>query len=300
VSKLRSALRRFDPALVVAHGGDPLKYLVPAMIGRRRPLVYYAIGTYAGPRDRRVRLALWRRLVARVDAVAAEGEEVEAECVRLLGVPAHRVTMTPNGRDPEQFHPGPPEPDRPLTLTFVGALTEGKRPNRFVEVVAALRARGLRFDAQVVGDGPMRASLTEAAASAGVALLGSRPDVADLLRRSDVMVFPSRSVGEGMPGVLIEAGLSGVPVAATDVPGVRTIVVDGETGMVVPEDDLGSLVSAVARLVEDPTRRLSMGRAARQRCVDRFSLESVADAWLRVLLPLLPPVSSGPGAAAPE
>ncbi len=48
VLALRSMVKRLDPGLVVAHGGDPLKYLVPAMLGTRRPLVYYAIGTFAG------------------------------------------------------------------------------------------------------------------------------------------------------------------------------------------------------------------------------------------------------------
>ncbi len=53
VVRLRAALDRLDPAVVVAHGSEPLKYLVPAMIGHRRPLVYYAIGTYSGA-DRRI------------------------------------------------------------------------------------------------------------------------------------------------------------------------------------------------------------------------------------------------------
>ncbi|MGO8871622.1 MAG: glycosyltransferase [Acidimicrobiales bacterium] len=105
IPALRAALARLDPVLVVAHGSDPLKYLVPAMAGRRRPLAYYAIGTYAGPRDRRPQLWMWRQLLKRVDAVAAEGDEVAVECTELLGVPAERVTMTPNGRDPEVFSP---------------------------------------------------------------------------------------------------------------------------------------------------------------------------------------------------
>ena len=97
VPKLRAALGRFDPAVVVAHGGDPLKYLVPAMVTQRRPLAYYAIGTYAGQRRRR-QLLLWKRLVARTDVVAAEGDEVRDECISLLGMPPERVVMTPNGR----------------------------------------------------------------------------------------------------------------------------------------------------------------------------------------------------------
>ncbi len=231
VTKLRAALDRIDPAVVVAHGSDPLKYLVPAVLGRRRPLVYYAIGTYSGARDRHLQVGLWRTLVARVDAVAACGQETARECTELLGVPADRVMTVANGRDPAVFAPGAPRAADALPMiTFVGALTAGKRPHCFVELVAALRAEGREFDARIVGDGPLRSGLVGLADAAGVELLGSRSDVADLLRGSDLLVFPSRPAGEGMPGVLIEAGLSGIPVVATDVPGVRTIVEDGATG----------------------------------------------------------------------
>ena len=108
------------------------------------------------------------------------------------------------------------------------------------------------------------------------------------------MVFPSRPVGEGMPGVLIEAGLSGVPVVATDVPGVSTIVADGETGTVVPADDPAAMVEAVAVLLDDAALRSAMGHAARHRCIDRFSLDAVADVWLQRLGPLVAEVPAPP------
>jgi glycosyltransferase involved in cell wall biosynthesis len=290
VPKLRAALGRFDPAVVVAHGGEPLKYLVPAMVTRRTPLAYYAIGTYAG-RPGRGQLLLWRRLVARADVVAAEGDEVRAECISLLGVPPERVVMTPNGRDPEVFHPRTAAPTSPPMVTFVGALNEGKGPDRFVAMVAALRRSGFDFRAQVVGDGALRDGLTGPAREAGVELLGSRSDVADLLRQSDIMVFPSRPAGEGMPGVLIEAGLSGVPVVATDVPGVRTVLADGQTGVVVGGDDPAALVEATGGLLSDASLRTDMGRAARDRCLQHFSLAQVAQQWLDLLAPLLPAAS---------
>ncbi len=287
--RLGSALGRLDPAVVVAHGGEPLKYLVTAMIGRRRPLAYYAIGTYAGSRHEGLQLAMWRRLLSRADRVAAEGYEVADECTTLLRVPADRVVMTPNGRDPQAFHPGHRPANRhPPTVTFVGALTDGKRPDRFIELVAVLRRQGVEIHGQVVGDGPLRPSLVVPAERSGVELLGSRPDVAALLADTDLLVFASRPTGEGMPGVLIEAGLSGVPVVATDVEGVRTIVDDGVTGVVVPADDFGALVDATARLLADRSILVAMGSAARRRCAERFSLDAVGAAWRTVLDPLMP------------
>lgn len=286
--RLRAALGRLDPAVVVAHGGEPLKFLVPALAGRRRPLAYYAIGTLADQAHRPARKRLWQTLARRPDVVACEGQEVLDECAEVLGVPRSRLVLAPNGRDPEQFRPRPPEPARATpVVTFVGALTTGKRPDRFVELVAELRARDVPVEARLVGDGPLRAELEGPAARAGVELLGVRGDVDALLRQSDLFVFPSLPRGEGMPGVLIEAGLSGLPIVATDVPGVRSVIVDGETGVVVPPDDLGALVSATAALVSDPARRVAMGGAARARCADHFSLDRVTDVWRGFLLPLV-------------
>jgi len=298
VLPLRRKLAELRPAAVVAHGGDPLKYLVAAMAGRRVPLAYYATGTF-GAAGRRVRTTLWRALVRRPDVVAAEGEEVFAECRDLLRVPPERLVLAPNGRDPAQFRPADGPPRRRPVLSFVGALTTGKRPDRFVEAVAGLRRRGLDLDAVVCGDGPLAPSLRAPADAAGVELLGSRADVADVLRSVDVLVFPSVPTGEGMPGVLIEAGLSGLPVVATAVPGVRSVVEDGTTGFVVGPDDMEAMTEALARLVADPLLRRTMGAAARRRCLDRFTLDQVVANWSSFLSPLVEraPASgrTGPG-----
>lgn len=301
VMALRSLLKRTRPSVVVAHGGDPLKYLVPALLGMGVPLAYYATGTFEHAR-RPARVALWRFLVGRADVVAAEGEEVLAQCRGLLHVREDRSLLAPNGRDPEEFHPpeGPVDRDVPV-LVFVGALTSGKRPQRFVEVVAELRRRGLGVRAMVCGDGPLAPELADSARSARVDLLGSRSDVAEILRGADIFVFPSLPTGEGMPGVLIEAGLTGLPVVATAVPGVRTIVVDEVSGFVVDVDDLDAMVVATARLVGGPDLRRAMGEAARQRCGERFSLAAVAACWTAFLDPLVlrsvrrRPGRSGPG-----
>jgi len=267
-----------------------MKYLVAAMIGRRRPLVFYAIGTYAGRTDKQAQLTLWRTLARRADRVIACGEEVRDECTNLLRVPAASVFLTANGRDPAQFHPPDHVSASPIpTVVFVGALTPGKRPDCFIELVANLRSRGIKLRARVIGAGPMHNALVEPARHADVELLGARSDVPALLRQSDLFVFPSLPAGEGMPGVLIEAGLSGVPVVTTAVPGVGSIVADGETGIVVAVNDLSGLTDAAARLLHDVPARVTMGTAARARCVERFSLSVVGGRWLEILDPLLDP-----------
>ena len=94
-------------------------------------------------------------------------------------------------------------------------------------------------------------SLQRTAAAANVELLGSRSDVATLLPEFDVLVFTSIPEGEGMPGVLIEAGMCGLAVVTTDVPGARDVIDDDHTGYVVPPEPLQPLVEAVANLVNN-------------------------------------------------
>ncbi len=287
VLRLRSRLIELDPAVVVAHGSEPLKYLWPAMIGRRRSLVYNAIGIYSGS-DRPVQQRIWRFLLARPDLVVAVGEEVRSECIERFGVPEHRVVFVPNGRDAGVFRPGPERLRSSLPrLIFVGALVDGKRPHRFVDAVSRLRGGHVPFSAAMVGDGPLRQDLARPAGDAQVELLGGRSDVPDLLRQADVLMFTSLPPGEGMPGVLIEAGLSGIPVVATDVPGVSTIVKDRETGFIVDVDDMESLVASTAKLLDDPDLRSTMGAAARRHCADNFGMDSVAGRWSTALQPLL-------------
>jgi glycosyltransferase involved in cell wall biosynthesis len=172
-------------------------------------------------------------------------------------------------------------------LAFVGHLTASKRPRRYVEVVQALRAGGLAFDAVMAGDGPLLADMERAAASAGIDVLGRVEDVAGLLAGCDVFVFTSVPDGEGMPGVLIEAGLAGLAVVTTDVPGAGDVVLDGSTGFVVGVDDREALVAQARMLVADEPLRRRFGAAARQHCATRFSLAASIERWDALLAGLL-------------
>ena len=286
--RLRRELARLDPTAVVAHGGDPMKYLVPAVIGTGRSLIYCVIGTYAGP-PTPLHMRAWRYIMARADLVVAVGDEVRDECTRLFGIAAHQVIVIPNGRDPSRYGPWLASANATAstpTLIFVGAMTPQKQPHRFVKVVGRLRSEGRSFRAILVGDGPLAGELVGLAEACGVELLGSRSDVPELLSQSDLLVFTSRPAGEGMPGVLIEAGLSGLPAVSTPVPGATTVLADGRTGVIVA-DSVGAIAEAVGQLLDDPVRRAAMGAAALSRCASEFTLERMAERWRIALQPMI-------------
>lgn len=283
LSRLSRLVARAAPDVVVAHGGDAFKYVA---LATRVPIVYCVIGTWpaAAPAGRRL---AWRALIRRAGVLVAVSDDVAADCRNTLGARTGRVVVVPNGRDPRRYRPAPvgasSPADGPVRMVFVGYLDRGKGPDRFIEMVRSLRADGLPVTGTVVGDGPLRAALEGPAAAAGVELSGRRDDVVPFLQRSDLLVFPSAPDGEGMPGVLIEAGLCGLPVVATRVAGASTVVDHGRTGLLVPVGDPDALHRAAEELVRQPARRRAMGGAARDRCQQRFAMEAVAARWDEVL-----------------
>lgn len=88
-------------------------------------------------------------------------------------------------------------------------------------------------------------------------------------------LYLSTSLKEGLPLALVEAMGAGVPVVATDVPGHRDVVVHGQTGLLVPADNVAALVDAVLTLWADPVKRAAMGKAARQRACLEFGIRKM-------------------------
>jgi glycosyltransferase involved in cell wall biosynthesis len=108
-----------------------------------------------------------------------------------------------------------------------------------------------------------------------VTFVGHREDVLALMERCDLIVLPSRRESFGL--ALIEAGALARPVVATKVGGVPEVVVDGETGLLVPPEDAEALAGAILRLLRDPELAGRLGHNARRRVEQRFTIQRAAD-----------------------
>ena len=274
--------RRLGPDYVVAHGGEPAKYAALAL-PRGLPYVYLVIGSSHPRLKSRFRRALHRYYSRRASALGVVSAALAEEAEREHGIAPERIHVIPNGRDPNIYQPAAsPQTSRRLQVIFVGRLDEQKRPAWFIDVIRQVRDRGVEAHAVMAGGGPLQDSLRDNAESAGVVLLGSRNDVPTLLVESDILLMTS-CPPEGMPGVLIEAGLCGLAVVSTDVPGASDVVENGVTGLLVDVDDMPGLVHALHRLLVDHDLRRGMGSQARQRCLSRFSIDASVDRWEKLL-----------------
>jgi glycosyltransferase involved in cell wall biosynthesis len=223
--------------------------------------------------------------------VVAVSNATREETVKLFRLDPLRVITVPNGVDVDRAAPRASrtttradlgiEDSAPVVIS-VGAFTEEKDPAAQVEVAKRIIERRRDAVFLMVGDGPLAASIKEAVHNAGldrsIKLLGPRSDVADLLAACDVLLLASRT--EGMPGVLIEAGIAGVPVAAYALAGVPEVVDEGRTGLLAPPGDIEALAASTLDLLDDGEARTSMGEAARLYCSERFDIRFIALRYL--------------------
>ncbi|MCW2819933.1 MAG: glycosyl transferase group 1, partial [Marmoricola sp.] len=221
-----------------------------------------------------------------------------------IGVPAERLSTVANGVGPRTHHPGRVaarralglDPDHPVVMT-VGRLITMKRHRDLVDSTPALLERFPGLVVLVVGEGHLHGKLVAQAASLGVGhrvrLLGHRPDARQLLDAADVFVLPSAH--EGMPLAALEAMEASLPVVATRITGSEEVVVDGETGYLVPPKDPAALTRALADLLDAPARRHRMGRAGRARYLAGYTRQRMAEDTLAVYSRVL--ASTGAGSA---
>ena len=209
---------------------------------------------------------------------------------RLIG--HDRVTLIPgSGVDTAGLRPTP-EPDGVPVAVLVGRMLKDKGVVELVGAARLLRDRGVALEVRLVGppDPHNPASIPEATLNAWrqagvVAWAGPEADIAAVWRDAHIAVLPSYR--EGLPKALLEAAACGRPLVATDVPGCRQVVRDGETGLLVPARDVVALADALQRLAGDPGLRRRLGANARRLVEAEFAETPVVAATLRLYRHLL-------------
>lgn len=213
-----------------------------------------------------------------------------------IGVAPELLRTVPNGIRPRGAGPGRAAARRALGLTdgqpvvlTVGRLVTQKGHRSLVAAVPALAARFPDLAVVVIGSGGLHEPLTRQAAELGVSrsvhLPGFRADARMLLDAADVFALPSRQ--EAMPLAALEAMDAGLPVVATRVPGSTEVVLDGQTGRLVPRDDPAALAQALGALLSDGALRTRYGAAGRERFRSHYTSSRMAAQTLAVYQELL-------------
>ena len=191
-----------------------------------------------------------------------------------------------SGVDPDAFSPTP-EPNSAPVVSFVGRMLWDKGIAELVESARTLKKRWPTLRVWLVGpgdpDNPSRIDdqiLTTWHEEGVVEWIRFTDDVAAVWAKSHVAVLPSYR--EGLPKSLLEAAACGRPMVATDVPGCREIVVDGENGYLVPVRNPTALAESIEQLLKDAELRRRMGENARHRVLQLFSEDRVVAETLKL------------------
>jgi glycosyltransferase involved in cell wall biosynthesis len=248
--------------------------------------------------EKRSRMRLWidratDRLVTRHVCVSRDVAEFSTN---PGGLPSAKIRVIPNGVDFERFSNaaaadltqfGVPRGSR--VLLFVGRLDPQKGPLRLLEAASELFAEFPELHLVMVGDGPLASELrawTRAQnLESRIHFAGRQDNVAAFLRASDLFVLPSQ--WEGLPNVVLEAMAAGTPVVAMAVEGIRDLLEDGKSGIVVPLNGEGELTQAIRRALGESAQLRALAVRAQDVVRERFTWQLVALEYERLYAELL-------------
>ncbi len=241
------------------------------------------------PAKQRLYAAAERRTATWATRIIAVSDGIATELIQRYGIDPEKVTIIPNGIDPERLQPiRNPDAMRedlgigssvPLILQ-VGRLTSQKGYDLLIRAMPRVREQHPDVQLLCVGEGPDRPQLEALAANHRVSdcvhFVGHREDVPDWLDAADLVALASRS--EGMPYTLLEAMALGNAVVATRIGGIADVVEDGTTGVLVPPENAPALADAIINLLAEPRSRERIGEAARTEILQSYTAEATARA----------------------
>ena len=281
ILKLRRLMRDFRADIVNTHSGrdTQLAGMAARSLGRTRPRIV---------RTRHLALPITSKFTYGTlpDKVVAVSSYVRNYLVSA-GVPPLQVVSIPTGIDLSRYTPQAgggtlrSELNLPVGTILVGTVAILRVKKGHADLLRAAQNVLAEFPEThfvIAGDGPQTENLLrligELGLQARVHMLGLRRDVMNVLQSLDLFVLPTHQ--EALGTAFIEAGAVGLPVVATEVDGVPEVVVNDETGVLVPPKNPPALAQAIIGLLGDPVRRRAFGDNARRRMGSEFSREVMA------------------------
>jgi glycosyltransferase involved in cell wall biosynthesis len=289
VTSIRELVSRTNADVVHAHGYKADIYTYFALRASRTPFV----STCHNWIDSNLLVSLYGRadrfVLRNYAAVVAVSVEVKQTLLKA-GVREDRIHLIKNGIDLRPFAHASPSlrnglpKDNPPVVGFIGRLSSEKGADIFLQAAAIVIVELPSTKFVIVGEGPdldkLESLIDRLKLRENVSMVGRRNDMPSVYASLDLMVSPSRT--EGLPMAILEGMASGLPIVATPVGDVPTVVLDGRTGVLVPPEDVPLLASAIVTLLRNPAERERLGSAAKKLIEDEFSANQMTVDYLRV------------------
>lgn len=293
IKSIRSYIRKHDIDVVHCHQYTPYFYGALATITTGKSVVFTEHGRFYPDVVGKKRQLFNQFLGLLTSHVTAISQATLDALEKLERLPKNKMKLIYNGiPDPDFTSPAAQQKCEELSARYqldkdhfifgtISRLEPIKNQRLMIRAFANVHKTNAMARLLVIGDGPLMAELKTLANELGVGesviFTGFITDPQIYLSLFDVFLLPSFSEGTSM--TLLEAMSASTPCIVSNVGGSPEIVLDGETGLVVTSDNEIELTSAMESLLNDEARRTSMGQSGRQRYVEHFSAQSMADAY---------------------
>jgi glycosyltransferase involved in cell wall biosynthesis len=296
--KIIKEIRRFKPDVIHTHTAKAgvVGRVASLLSGSKSVRVHtfhgHLLHGYFGPGKTKLVIVVEKFLAYFTDQLLAVGVKVKDDLIavgignarkfevmppglQLASVPSKSVARNELGLEQNQIY-----------CAFIGRITQIKRPDRFLDVAAEVKSRGLNLEFVVAGAGEQLQYCQDrvAAEDLPVTFLGWREDIEVVLAAADLVILTSDN--EGTPLSLIQAGMVGIPVVATNVGSTNEIVVNEKTGFLT-DLSVDQLADAVEKLVTDGVLRAEMGGVGQQYTMARYGVDRLVkdhqDLYLKLL-----------------
>ena len=291
-------IRRFKPDVIHTHTAKAgvVGRIASILSGQRSIRVHtfhgHLLHGYFGPGKTRLVILVEKFLALFTNQLLAVGKQVQDDLIEVGIGDLNKFAVMPPGL---QLASVPSKNDARIELgldqnkiycAFIGRITQIKRPDRFLDVVAKVKADGIKVKFIVAGAGEQLQYCQDRVTNENlpVTFLGWREDIEVVLAAADFVILTSDN--EGTPLSLIQAGMVGIPVVATNVGSTNEIVVNGKTGFLT-DLSVDQLASAVTKLTENIDLRVQMGATGQEYTLARYGVERLVkdhqDLYLRLL-----------------
>lgn len=228
---------------------------------------------------------LWSRLIYDIlpDAVITTAEEIRRQMIWENKFDGDKIFSIPTGVDLEEFNPEkirPYFPSKGFAVGMIGVLRSWKGHQYFLQAIPLILRHIPDAHFYIVGDGPQLANIKKSIQERGltdkISLCGHREDIPEILASFDVLVHPSYG-HEGVPQSILQALAMEKPVVAAQVGGIGEVVIDGQTGFLVPPRDPEKIAQRVIELYRSPELRQTFIKKGREFVQRKYSRDIMLD-----------------------
>ncbi len=286
ILRLVRKLEQFRPAILQSflfHAN-----LACRIAGRLAGVWRIVSGIRVAEKRSRFRLRIDRWTNGLVLANVCVSQAVADFSVAQSGLSQQKIVVIPNGVDIARFASAVPAdltalaiPRGSQVLLTIGRLDRQKGLSTLIEAAAIVAPKFGNTHFLLVGEGSQRAEIENLIREKGlverVHLAGWRTDVPELLAAGTALVLSS--LWEGMPNVVLEAMAAGLPVVTTRVEGTSELVIEGQTGLLVPPQSPAELAAAIETILSNPAQAKSMGQLGRERAATEFSWDKMVNRY---------------------